>query len=732
MSDAAIHQEITHAHGLLAAGKPAEAEAACLDLVRRYPRAAYGYVLLGHLQRLRGAYALARESLEKARKLDASIPQAHAELGLVLAESGDAARGAPFIQRSLELAPNDANMHWIAGQAAAHAGKVDAAEKAFAQAERLAPGIGEHRYRLGLAALEAGKPGVAFLHFSAMTRRRPDMAGAWTNLGLALFKMENVEESIAAFDRARKLRPNDAMIAAFYADAMLRAGADLDGTVEAYRTAYALDSASEAVAVGYASALSQTVRYEEAKRVAHGVLERNPEHLLMRWLSFQQPLRMSFDNLAERDAHLDQWRGGMARFMLSLEKPGTAEAWAETVLDSISSYYLTYRGEPLVEEHRANAQALRRLVEANGLATGERAAVPITRMRRRIGIVSPHLYTHSVHKVFGPMTLALPRDAFELVVFHPSRQSDAVTDQWRERADAFHDGDLRLAEWVERIVAADLDVLVYLDIGMHPVTNALTALRLAPVQVALWGHPVTTGSASVDHFVSAQAIEPPDAASHYVENLVLLPNLGTNFATPDVTASPFRDRETVELACVQNAAKIQPQHDECWARILAQAPNARLSVYCGAPPHVADGLRTRLARALEAAGVDPARLTVREQVSPAEFDAALGGVDGLLDTFDFSGGITGFECLARDLPIVALPGICMRGRQTAAMLRHVGVDELVARDADDYVALAVRLASDAAWRRALVAKIAAGKSRLFDDITVNAAFATFLAGVQPR
>jgi predicted O-linked N-acetylglucosamine transferase (SPINDLY family) len=727
-----VNQEVSRAHGLLAAGDPAAAEAACRDLIARVPQAALAYALLGHILRLRGAAAEAAGALEAALSLDATIAQAHAELGLVHAEAGDIARAAPLTVRSLELSPRDPNLHWIAGQVAALAGRAEAAEKAFRSAETLAPGIGEHRYALGLAALRVDRYAAACIHLAAAVRRSATHVGAWANLGVALGAMGRMEESIRTLTRARDLAPGDAQIAALLAQAVLTSNADADSKIAACRAALALAPEDDEAGIRLVSALAQGYRYAEAKTIAHDIVTRNPQHLLALWLSFQLPLRMSFDTEEERAQHLAQWRDGMARFLDAAQSRDAAAPWAERVLDSISNYYLTYLPDALVDEHRANARAVRLLVEALGLDAHERKAAPIARARRRVGIVSPHLHAHSVSKVFQSTIAGLPRDAFELVAFYPSPRPDAVTREWRERVDAMIDGERPLAEWVSRIAASDLDVLVYLDIGMHPVMNALTALRLAPVQVALWGHPVTTGSDVVDWFVSADAMEPPGADAHYTEQLVRLPRLGTAFAAPDVDATLPGEREIVELACVQNAAKLAPRGDALWARILAACPNTRLSVYCGATPFVADGLRGRLSRALTAAGVDPARLAVFPLLRNDAFDAALRNVDVLLDSLDFSGGITGFECLARELPIVSLPGPCMRGRQTAAMLRQVGADELVARDEDDYVAIATRLATDVAARHASVARIAAGKASLFGDADVTAALSQFLTQVQPR
>ena len=53
--------------------------------------------------------------------------------------------------------------------------------------------------------------------------------------------------------------------------------------------------------------------------------------------------------------------------------------------------------------------------------------------------------------------------------------------------------------------------------------------------------------------------------------------------------------------------------------------------------------------------------------------------------------MTTYEALAAGTPIVTLPGGFLRGRQTYACYRRMGVMDCVAKDSEDYVRLAVRL-----------------------------------------
>lgn len=64
----------------------------------------------------------------------------------------------------------------------------------------------------------------------------------------------------------------------------------------------------------------------------------------------------------------------------------------------------------------------------------------------------------------------------------------------------------RLLEAQARIAELELDVLVYLDIGMEPMSYFLGLARLARAQCVLPGHPVTTGISTIDYFLSSEVL----------------------------------------------------------------------------------------------------------------------------------------------------------------------------------------------------------------------------------
>jgi protein O-GlcNAc transferase len=176
------------------------------------------------------------------------------------------------------------------------------------------------------------------------------------------------------------------------------------------------------------------------------------------------------------------------------------------------------------------------------------------------------------------------------------------------------------------------------------------------------------------------------------------------------------------LLCPQSLFKIHPDNDGLFARLLREIPEATLVCLEGRDPQLSAQYQNRLATA----GIAADRVRMLPQCAHDDFLRINTVCDVMIDTLHWSGGNTSLDALACGLPIVTLPGRFMRGRQSAGMLQLMGIDELVARDADDYVRIVTKAASDVSWRGALSARIREGQARVFDDPAPTAALADFL------
>jgi protein O-GlcNAc transferase len=472
-----------------------------------------------------------------------------------------------------------------------------------------------------------------------------------------------------------------------------------------------------------------------AFRFAHGhsalseALKRNPQLLAAHWLRFQFPDAVAPQDDAQAERFRQRWIAGVTAFeQLDSAHPDVrAQIWG--CVGSATAFYRHYLGDCIAEQHRYG-NLVHRMMAALDPGSPSR---PLRVNKRRILFISPYLFQHTVARLFVPLIEGLDRDRFDIHLLHLGGEDDAMTVRARA-VGTFHGGPREGPDWRSLISGLSADVIVYLDIGMHPLTQGLAALRLAPVQCVLWGHPVTTGLPSIDWFLSADDLEPGDAETHYSERLLRLPGLGHGLELSEAIEGPPRSdhRQGSDLICAQSAYKLMPAQDALFARVLAELPQSRLHMIPHQDPSVREWLRERMRPALDAAGVDAdQRIVMHGYRSLDEFLLLADRAAVNLDSLGWSGGMTGLDLLSRGLPTVTLPGDTMRSRQTAALLERLGVTELIASDTDSWVSIAVALIRDPDWNAEISDRLASGVARLNDRTRVVSALTDFLASCTP-
>ena len=244
------------------------------------------------------------------------------------------------------------------------------------------------------------------------------------------------------------------------------------------------------------------------------------------------------------------------------------------------------------------------------------------------------------------------------------------------------------------------------------------------------GHPVTSGIASIDYFISSALFEREDAQDHYSEHLVRLNSLPLHIPRPLPPANP-KSRSQLGLpedrtlyACPMMLHKFHPDFDAAMAGILRRDPRAEIVLFRDARfPHRHESMLRRF----EAAHGDVAsRLRFLPWASADDLLNIIRVSDVAIDTFHFSAGTTAFLVFAFGTPLVTLPGDYVRGRPTYGCYLKMGMLDCVARDAGDYVDLAVRIGTDRALRESLSRKILASCGTLYSDPAAVAELAGFL------
>ena len=633
------------------------------------------------------------------------------------------------------------------------------AKRCFAKALSLDPDHAEALGNLGAVLALTGELRGARSRLRKAVALQPRYPNAWFNLGAVLRRLHEPEEAEQSCRRALALNPR-------MADAHLELGnvlADLGKPEQAeacYRKAIELDSTLAPAHARLAGTLKMTLRLEEAEASYRAALALQPSAATFQALGgvlyeLDRPLeaREAFRRALEVDPELVEARWSLAVLrVIELDDAGRTEdaaaelerlsAWLDShriddpsrAVGAMYPFDLAYRERnhrPLLERYGGLCAGL---MERWRKKERLRPARPAGTQPIRVGVVSAHVHEHSVwNAIVKGWVEHMDRGRFELSLFHLGIRQDAETDYARSRAAHFEAGARPLRRWVDAISERRPDVLIYPEIGMDLTSARLACLRLAPLQLAAWGHPLTTGLPTVDAYLSAELFEPPGAGEHYRERLIALPNLGCCYEPyrvealdPD-PAEPGIEPGAPLLLCPGAPFKYAPGHDDVYPAIARALGACRLMFFELNPRGAREALIARLKAAFARAGLDYERYVtfVPPLVRPA-FYGLMKRADVLLDTIGFSGFNTTMQAVECGLPIVAWEGRFMRGRFASGIVKRMKLDDLVAKSEEEYIALAAKLAGDTAYREQIRAWIVAARDVLYEDKAPIRALEEFL------
>jgi CRISPR-associated protein Csy1 len=661
--------------------------------------------------------------------------------GRALSEAGDLLGAERALRASLAIDPDSADARNALGVTLADAGRVGEALAEFQGATYLDPKRASLFNNLGNALLSLGRLDEAVIAFRRAIDLKKNYGLALTNLGVALVDLGDLEGAETALRAALVANPSDRS-SLLTLGGLLRRNGRLDEAAKAYWEATRVDQANSAEPLsklGYV--LWERGDLPQARRAYSVAISRKRFHTLAN-LGLRLSLPMICRSRDEIAAARAEFSNGLEWIRANLDlfaSPGDASA-----LDRLdwTNFLLAYHGE----DDRELQERYASFVASVADRTLPQFRVPIAPSRRiegpvRVGFASTFFTEGTVGMYFRRWITDLAREPVEVYVYHLSAGMNRVASEAALVAKVFRHptrSDLRIGSLARMIREDALDVLIYPEVGMDPTVMALSSLRLAPIQCAAWGHPVTTGQRCIDYFFSSSDMEPEDAHAHYTERLVLLPGLGTRYQKPILQIQ--RDRASfglpeneVLLLCPQSLFKIHPDNDELFAEILSASDRSRLVLFEGRHPAITDLFMRRLENSFRSRGIDARKRTVVLPSMRHEDYLQLNSLcDLMLDTLRWSGGNTSLDAIACELPIVTLPGRFMRGRQTAGMLRLMNVEDLVAGDFADYVAKTVALSGDAGRRQHLRQRLRECAGRLFDDAAPIEMLAGFLNSAAGR
>lgn len=600
-----------------------------------------GTLLLAQGNPIEGLAAARRAALLQPRHTGVLL-----NLNTVAAAAGEGGLAIDAARRAAEVAPLDTAARFALAETLRRFAPARA-ERQFHRALALDPGFAEGFASLCDVLLRAGGVAAAEQAGRRAVRAAPANERALNNLGVILLNTDRAEEGETLFRRAL--------------------------------TATAAPRAEIVTNLG--SALKALGRLDEAT------------DLLQRATAMEPGLKQSYNNLGNVLREYGLAETAVAAYARSTRiDPAYASGWRNLLPSMLYSPSWS-----LAERFAVQRAWNGRLARPHPVPARPHGNDRTPDRRLRLGYLSSDFRSHVVARNVLPIFENHDRSRFAVTCYAELANPDGYTARFRALADGWCDTlGLSDAEVAERMRADGIDILICLAGHFDRNRPLVCAHRPAPVQVS-FHDPLTSGLDAMDYLIADPVLVPRGGSEPFVERVVRLPSFYLAeplHGAPALTPPPALAAGGVTFGSFNVPSKLSAPVQDLWARVLHAVPGSRLMLkyrnLYGVP-----GLRARMETAFRERGIPSERLVFRSSVDDAGDHLSLyGGVDIALDPFPFCGSTTSYEALWMGVPVVTLPGDGMVGRWTAAMLRPLRLEALIAGSAEEYVAICQRLAAD--------------------------------------
>lgn len=573
-----------------------------------------------------------------------NVGEYHYKLGNILKDRGDNEAAEDCYRTALELSPQLAPAHNNLGILFERVGRTSEAIAAYRSALAYDPTlIQAHSNLIQLLILDERHEEVATAS-RALAEVAADNAAAWHNLGVACQALAKYAEAQDAYERALTIAPG-------FIDALL----------------------------GLGSLHQVAKRFDEAATLYEQALSANPTST-----KIQVQLAQVYCSRGEVMRSIELFR----RVAESSEPDPDAGRQLLAVI-----LYQSVTNSVLLEEHLAYG----RRIGDNSVALGPISPSP-NREKLRIGYVSSDLRNHPVAHNLLPIIMQHDRTRHEIYFYDCTQKSDDTSRQFQKLADGWHRiaalGDIDAARLMRK---HEIDVLIFLAGRFDANRATIATYRAAPVQISMHD-PATSGLAHMDYLLADARLVPRNTTEQFTECVMRLPTFFLHApieGSPDIAPPPSQQKGYITFGSFNNPAKISETVVGLWAQILASVPESKLLLKFWSAYQI-PSISERYLGLFQRYGIAPERIILIDTHSNRETHlAGYHDIDIALDPFPFAGSTTTFEALWMGVPVVTLAGDHMVARWSSAVLEHLELQQLVAKDPETYVQIASLLACDA-------------------------------------
>lgn len=672
------HQALQAALQNHRAGRLREAEAQYRRILATSPKNDVALHMLGVVHSQTGRHAEAAELIRRAIAINSAVPEYHCNLALSQLNLELPQEAIVSSRRALALKPDYPNAFNNLGRALLSQGQIDEAASTLSRAIALRPEFPEAHCNLGIVLARLGRYDDAIAAYRRAIAQRPSYVNAHYNLGNALRERGLLEESLNSFQQAITLDPANAAALNNLGVSLFRMHRN-EQAVAVLRQALAINPRLFEALANLGGALRDLQQTDAAVEACAKAAEFGPAYM---------PALVNLSAAFKDQGRLDESLAALDRALaVDPTDAGTHSNRVYTML-----YHPAFDAAAILAAHRQwNDRHAKPLAPHIRPHDNDRA--PDRRLR--VGYVSPDFRNHCQALFTVPLLSQHDKEQVEVFCYSDVASPDDLTARLRTHADHWRPILGMRDEQVAGAIRADrIDVLV--DLTVHMADNRLPmfARKPAPVQVTWLGYPGTTGMDAMDYRLTDPHLDPPDQHdAFYSERSIRLPETFWCYdpltADPSPGDLPATKTGVVTFGCLNNFCKVNDVVLALWAAVLRAVPHSQLLLRVPA-----NSSRQRITTTLQSQGIDADRIRFADHKPRLQYLASYQQIDIGLDTVPYNGHTTSLDSFWMGVPVVTLIGPTVVGRAGLCQLSNLGMTDLAATSADQFVTIATALADD--------------------------------------
>lgn len=517
---------------------------------------------------------------------------------------------------------------------------------------------------------------LALSYYDHAVELNPQSDAIWVKKGICLLELKREKDAISCFQKALRIN-NKSLEAYFHTASILKKNGALIEAQIAYDEAIKIEENNFSLWNNKANLMVQLGKLKDAKECYERAFQLNPEfpNLLGHYILSKLQI-CDWTNLDNLISKLD--------FETNIGKNAAPSFVCTLTLDNPEAQRIS--AEKWVRDKYPTKNDLGKSLQTFN-------------SKIKVGYFSADFRNHPVAQLIAELFELHDQNSFEVYLYsYGPASKDIYSERIKESTKNYFEvsnlTDIEIAS-----LSRKHGINIAIDLGGHTnlARTGIFSYKCAPVQCQFLGYPGTMGANYIDYIVADKVLINPSDSNYYSEKIIWMPHSYQINDRKKPNINPILNREELGLptqdkfifCCFNTNSKILPRQFSLWMNILSKEKNSVLWL-------LEDNIfaKQNLIKHAETHGIDSSRLIFANKISLSDHLARHQFADLFLDTYPYNAHTTASDALWAGVPVLTMTGKSFASRVAASLLTAVGLEELITHTEEDYVKLAVALATN--------------------------------------